>query len=112
MRPDERRCRLRREHFGPWQTVWKRHRRYALDGTWGRVLAQMLFDAYATGDIDWNVSIDGTTNCAHQHPTNTTRPEQDTPRAGHRGLSRITRICPIRSVSQPGTASVAHVVGG
>jgi hypothetical protein len=20
--------------FGPWQTVWKRHRRFATDGTW------------------------------------------------------------------------------
>lgn len=25
--------------FGPWQTLWKRHRRYAGDGTWDRVLA-------------------------------------------------------------------------
>src|SRR3546814_496548 len=24
---------LPREEFGPWQTVWKRHRRYAADGT-------------------------------------------------------------------------------
>lgn len=22
------------EHFGPWQSVWKRHRRYSQDGTW------------------------------------------------------------------------------
>ncbi|WP_425459437.1 transposase [Gordonia oryzae] len=29
---------LPREAFGPWQTVWKRHRRYAQDGTWGRVV--------------------------------------------------------------------------
>ncbi|MGW6727988.1 hypothetical protein ACWF9G_18980 [Nocardia sp. NPDC055029] len=35
-------CRLRTwvpwrdifEVFGPWQTVWKRHRSYAEDGTW------------------------------------------------------------------------------
>jgi len=32
---------LPREHFGPWQTVWKRHRRYAADGTWARVLARV-----------------------------------------------------------------------
>nr|WP_083889307.1 transposase [Nocardia pneumoniae] len=24
------------EVFGPWQKVWKRHRRYAADGTWDR----------------------------------------------------------------------------
>ena len=28
---------LPREQFGPWQTVWKRHRRYAGDGTWGQI---------------------------------------------------------------------------
>lgn len=43
---------LPREHFGPWQTVWKRHRRYAADGTRDRVLAQILADADATGDWD------------------------------------------------------------
>ena len=69
---------LPREHFGPWQTVWKRHRRYAADGTWDRVLAQILADANAAGDIDWNISVDGTINGAHQHATNTRRPEQDT----------------------------------
>jgi transposase len=28
------------EHFGPWQTVWKRHRRYTVDGTWDRILTR------------------------------------------------------------------------
>nr|WP_244927285.1 IS5 family transposase [Microbacterium sediminis] len=69
---------LPREQFGPWQTVWKRHRRYAGDGTWDRVLAQMLAEADAAGKIDWAVSIDATIARAHQHATNTTRPEQDT----------------------------------
>ena len=66
------------ESFGPWQTVWKRHRRYATDGTWDRVLAQLLADADAVGEIDWNVSVDATIARAHQHATNTTRPDQDT----------------------------------
>ncbi len=69
---------LPRDTFGPWQTVWKRHRRYAGDGTWDRVLAQLLAQADAAGLIDWNVSVDGTINRAHQHATNTTRPDQDT----------------------------------
>jgi transposase len=66
------------EVFGPWQTVWKRHRRYAEDGTWDIVLAEVLADADAAGKIDWNVSVDSTVARAHQHATNTTRPEQDT----------------------------------
>lgn len=32
---------------GPWQTVWKRHRRYAADGTWDEVLAELLGQADA-----------------------------------------------------------------
>ena len=69
---------LPRSEFGPWQTVWKRHRRYAADGTWDRVLAELLATADAQGGIDWTVSVDATINRAHQHATNTTRPDQDT----------------------------------
>ena len=69
---------LPREEYGPWQTVWKRHRRYAGDGTWDQVLAQILAEADAAGKIDWTVSVDATITRAHQHATNTTRPEQDT----------------------------------
>ena len=64
--------------FGPWQTVWKRHRRLAGDGTWDRVLAALLADADAAGLIDWEVSVDSTVARAHQHGTNLTRAEQVT----------------------------------
>ena len=69
---------LPRDQFGPWQTVWKRHRRYSTDGTWDAVLTYMLTMADAEGKIDWNVSVDASITRAHQHATNTTRPEQDT----------------------------------
>jgi transposase len=46
------------EHFGPWQTVWKRHRRYTVDGTWDRILQSLLADADAAGLISWIVSVD------------------------------------------------------
>jgi transposase len=55
------------EQFGPWQTVWKRHRRFAADGTWDKVLAQLLAQADAAGDLDWEVSVDSTINRVHQH---------------------------------------------
>ena len=64
--------------FGPWQTVWKRHRRFAADGTWDRVHAALLADADAAGLIDWNVSVDSTINRAHQHATNTKRDTRGT----------------------------------
>jgi transposase len=66
------------EVFGPWQTVWKRHRRYAGDGTWDTVLAELLKAADAAGKLDWAVSVDATIARAHQHGTNTSRAEQDT----------------------------------
>ena len=69
---------LPREQFGPWQTVWKRHRRFAGDGTWDRVLGVLLAQADADGDLDWTVSVDSTINRAHQHATNTRRPENAT----------------------------------
>lgn len=59
--------------FGPWQTLWKRHRRYSGDGTWDRIHAELLADADAAGEIDWAVSVDSTVNRAHQHATNLAR---------------------------------------
>jgi transposase len=59
--------------FGPWQTAWKRHRRYSADGTWDRVHAHLLSEADAAGDIDWAVAVDSTINRAHQHATNLPR---------------------------------------
>lgn len=69
---------LPREKYGPWQTVWKRHRRYAGDGTWDRILAVILAEADGNGQIDWTVSVDATIARSHQHATNTRRPGQDT----------------------------------
>lgn len=62
------------QEFGPWQTVWKRHRRFAEDGTLDRIHAALLARADAAGLIDWNVSVDSTINRAHQHATNLPRP--------------------------------------
>ncbi len=55
------------EVFGPWQTVWKRHRRYAADGTWDRVMIALLALADATGDLDWVAGVDSTVVRVHQH---------------------------------------------
>lgn len=56
---------LPREAFGPWQTVSKRHRRWATDGTWDTVLAQLTARADSINGIDWTVSVDSTINRAH-----------------------------------------------
>jgi transposase len=49
--------------------VWKRHRRFAGDGTWARVLAVLVADADAAGLVTWQVSVDSSIARAHQHAT-------------------------------------------
>jgi transposase len=72
------------EVFGPWQTVWKRHRRFSGDGTWNSILARLLSEADAVGKIVWEVSVDFDGDSGAS-----TRDESS---AHHGGNSRITRI--------------------
>jgi transposase len=54
------------ERFGPWQTVWKRHHRFATDGTWD-MLRVIQSEADAAGRVDWSASVDSSIVRAHQH---------------------------------------------
>lgn len=53
--------------YGSWQSVYTRFRRWALDGTFTRMLTGVQAAADAAGDIDWLVSVDSTIVRAHQH---------------------------------------------
>ncbi|WP_239770728.1 IS5 family transposase [Streptomyces sp. CL12-4] len=55
------------ERYGPWATLHTRFRRWALDGTFERMLRAAQARADAAGDIDWLVSVDSTIVRAHQH---------------------------------------------
>ncbi|MFF5638225.1 IS5 family transposase [Streptomyces sp. NPDC012825] len=55
------------ERYGPWRTLYTRFRRWALDGTFARMLAAVQAERDAAGDIDWLVSVDSTVARAHQH---------------------------------------------
>ncbi|WP_445978228.1 IS5 family transposase [Streptomyces poriferorum] len=55
------------ERFGPWETVYKRHRRWSADGTWQMLLSRIQTAEDAAGGIDWDVSVDSTAVRAHQH---------------------------------------------
>ncbi|WP_370880221.1 IS5 family transposase [Streptomyces aurantiacus] len=55
------------ERFGPWETVYKRHRRWSADGTWKMLLSRVQAAEDAVGGIDWDVSVDSTVVRAHQH---------------------------------------------
>ena len=57
--------------FGPWQTVYNRHRRWSGDGTWEAILGELQRDAdVAAVDLEsgeWRVAVDATVVRAHQH---------------------------------------------
>ncbi|MEU2469359.1 IS5 family transposase [Streptomyces sp. NPDC012486] len=55
------------ERFGPWETVYKRHRRWSADGTWAMLLSRIQAAEDAAGRIEWDVSVDSTAVRAHQH---------------------------------------------
>ena len=56
--------------YGPWPTVYSRHRRWSADGTWARLLDQLRVEADRdAGALDaageWVVSVDSTVVRAH-----------------------------------------------
>ncbi|MEU8735695.1 IS5 family transposase [Streptomyces tendae] len=55
------------ERFGPWETVYKRHRRWSADGTWKMLLTKIQAAEDAAGRVGWDVSVDSTAVRAHQH---------------------------------------------
>ncbi|MBQ0850370.1 IS5 family transposase [Streptomyces sp. BH-SS-21] len=81
------------ERYGPWQTVYERHRRWSADGTWQRILTELQIEADA-GDPDgalarrldaereWAVNIDSTSCRAHQHAAGARHRPPRLPRKG------------------------------
>ncbi|TWD12941.1 putative transposase of IS4/5 family DUF4096 [Streptomyces sp. T12] len=55
------------DELGSFQTAYKRLIRWAVDGTWERILAAVLAAADDADDVGWTVSVDATVCRAHQH---------------------------------------------
>jgi transposase len=55
------------ERFGPWQTVYNRHRRWSGDGTWERIFSALQADCDQDEGQDWSLAVDSTVVRAHQH---------------------------------------------
>ncbi|WP_432445470.1 transposase [Streptomyces malaysiensis] len=53
--------------YGPRATLHMRFRRWAVDGTFDRMLRTPQAKADATGDVEWPMSVDSTIVRAHQH---------------------------------------------
>ena len=87
--------------FGPWKTVYERHRRWSADGMWDRIFAVVLADADAEGRIDWSmVSVDSTSCRAHQHAAGARRRPPRVPGKDARPGS----TAPTRDSDAPGAA--------
>jgi len=55
------------ECYGNWKTVYNRHRRWSLDGTWEKILDGLRAGCDEAEGKDWTVSADSTIARAHQH---------------------------------------------
>ena len=55
------------ERYGPWKTAHERLRIWTADGTWDRILDQVIVNDDAVGNVEWTVSIDSSSVRAHQH---------------------------------------------
>jgi putative transposase len=56
------------EHFGSWQSVWERHRRWSTDGTYASMFAAVRSRTVVADDALLGLmSADSTSIRAHQH---------------------------------------------
>jgi len=53
--------------YGNWKTVYNRHRRWSLDGTWEQILGRLRAGCDEAEGPEWTVSADSTVVRAHQH---------------------------------------------
>ncbi|MGI5258022.1 IS5 family transposase [Streptomyces angustmyceticus] len=97
------------ERFGPWKTVYERHRLWSADGTWERLLQQVRAAADAAGEIDWDISVDSTIVRAHQHAAGARKRSAAGP--GVKG-GRTARTSGRGAVAEPARPSGGGGAGG
>jgi transposase len=55
------------ERYGPWKTAHERLRLWTRDGTWERIMAEVVTKDDSVGDVEFVISIDSSNVRAHQH---------------------------------------------
>lgn len=66
--------------YGPWQTVYYRHRRWSADGTWERALDGLRAGCDTDDGDGWTVGVDSTVVRAHHDAAGARhRPPSDVP---------------------------------
>ncbi len=56
------------ERYGPWKTAHERLRRWTADGTWERILAEVIVKDDAVGEVEWVISVDSSSVRATSTP--------------------------------------------
>jgi len=94
------------ERFGPWQTVYNRHRRWSADGTWERILSVLQAGCDEAEGRAWAVAVDSTVVRAHQHAAGARHaPPKDVPTER---LEPATLSEPIRRRPTSGTGGAVE----
>lgn len=66
--------------YGPWKTVYNRHRRWSGDGTWEQVLDRLRTGADHDDEGRWLLGVDATVIRAHHHAAGARKtPPKDVP---------------------------------
>jgi transposase len=55
------------ERYGPWKTAHERLRLWTADGTWQKILDEVIVKDDSVGQVEWIISVDSTVIRAHQH---------------------------------------------
>jgi transposase len=87
------------ERFGPWQTIYNRHRRWSADGTWEQILSALQAGCDEDEGAAWTVAVDSTVVRAHQHAAGARHDppkDVDAQRLAPAGLNEPTRRPPVK----------------
>jgi transposase len=55
------------ERYGPWKTAHERLRKWTADGTWDKILTEVVVKDDSIGVVEWTFSVDSSSVRAHQH---------------------------------------------
>jgi transposase len=72
------------ERYGPWKTAHERLRLWTADGSWQKILDEVIVKDDSVGDLEWIVSVDSWVVRAHQHAAGARKKGDPAPRPAAR----------------------------
>ncbi|MFG2004769.1 IS5 family transposase [Spirillospora sp. NPDC048911] len=97
--------------YGNGKTVYNRHRRWSLDGTWEQILDGLRAGCDEAEGEDWTVSADSTIVRAHQHAAGARRSSRGHPSKGAgKDHERVTKGREAPGRSRGGLTTKIHLV--